>query len=226
MQGLRSSINGLTVRNIESNSDQEEEDLEQHRPLEGEKEGDEAKDLLNERLLLTPQDQEDLLKDIAVERDETEAGEEEMTFNEEVSGKLGELHKQRALQTNLARQVTSPQDHGRTEAEERDEEEEQVEVHVITVDIVSHQGDKDEDMPQWLEFTFEKKKRKEELPQVTLQQVITEEPPKAKKIKTVHHLSKTGSSEVIADVAVPLQVEGQASPKYQISQVNLGKQTK
>lgn len=94
------------------------------------------------------------------------------------------------------------------------------------MDIVSYQGDKDEDIPQWLEFTFGKKKRKAELPEVTLQQVITEEPPKVKKLKTIHHLSKIDSGEVTADVAVPHEVEGQVSPKYQISQVNLGKQTK
>lgn len=49
---------------------------------------------MNERLVLTPQDQEHLLKDIAVEQGKTEVGEEDMTFNEEVSGKMGELHKQ------------------------------------------------------------------------------------------------------------------------------------
>lgn len=91
---------------------------------------------------------------------------------------------------------------------------------------MSYQGDNDEDIPQWLEFTFEKKNRKAKLPKVTLHQVIIEEPPKAKKLKTIHHLSKMGSSEVIEDVTIPLQDEGQASPKYQISQVNLGKQTK
>lgn len=72
---------------------------------------------------------------------------------------------------------------------------------------MSHQGDKDEDISKWLEFTFEKKKRKAELPKVSLQQVIIEEPPKAKKLKTVHHLSKMGSGEVIVDVGVPLKAQ-------------------
>lgn len=80
---------------------------------------------------------------------------------------------------------------------------EQAKVHVITTDIVPHQDDKDDDIPQWLEFTFGKKKRKAKLSKVTLQQVITEEPPKAKKLKIVHHLSKTSSGEVIIDVVVP-----------------------
>lgn len=40
----------------------------------------------------------------------------------------------------------------------------------------------------------------------------------------MHHLSRIGSGEVVADVAVPLQAEGQGSPKYQVSQVKLGKQ--
>lgn len=47
---------------------------------------------MNERLVLTPQDQEDLLKDIGADQGEIEAGEEEIVFNIEVSGKLGELH--------------------------------------------------------------------------------------------------------------------------------------
>lgn len=49
---------------------------------------------------------------------------------------------------------------------------------------------------------------------------------KVKKAKTVHHLSRTGSGEVVADITVRLQVEGQSSPKYQVSQVKLGKKTK
>lgn len=140
-----------------------------------------------------------------------------------VNDKLGELKKQQALQTNLSHQVIPPQDLEQKEAEERDEAEDQVEVHVITTNIVSHQGDKDQEILQWLEFTFKKKKKKEEFPKVTLQQVIMEEPPKGKRPKIVHHLSRTGSGEVVVDVAVPLKAEGQASPKYQVSQVNLGK---
>lgn len=42
-------------------------------------------------------------------------------------------------------------------------------MHIVTTDIVPHEGDKDKDVPQWLEFTFEKKKRKVVLPKVTLQ---------------------------------------------------------
>ncbi|XP_057827534.2 uncharacterized protein LOC131038938 [Cryptomeria japonica] len=97
-------------------------------------------------------------------------------FGEEVSDRLGELHKKQqlnidiALQTNLARQIASPQGPKHTEEEEKDEAEEQSDVYIMTADIVPHEG----------------------------------------------------SSEVVVDVAVPLQAEGQSSPKYQVSQVKLG----
>lgn len=83
IQGFRSNTEGIIVRNIESDSDQEEEP-EKHQSLGEEKEQDEAKDLLNERLVLTPQDQEDLFKDIVVGQGGTqvEAHKEEITFNE------------------------------------------------------------------------------------------------------------------------------------------------
>lgn len=74
-------------------------------------------------------------------------GNEEIAFNEEVSGKLGELHKQKTLQANLAHQISSFQVPGQTGAEEEEQLEEQVEVHVITAEIVWHQGDKTEDIP-------------------------------------------------------------------------------
>lgn len=76
VQGFTSTTQGMKVRNIKSDSDEEEEDLKKQWPLEGEQEGDEAKDLLNERLILTPQDQEDLLNDIAAGQGETELGDE------------------------------------------------------------------------------------------------------------------------------------------------------
>lgn len=79
---------------------------------------------------------------------------------------------------------------------------------------MSHQGDKDKDIPQWLEITFEKKKKKVELPKVTLQQAIIEEPRKVKKPKVIHHLLRIGFGEVVADVVVPLHTKGKASPKY------------
>lgn len=52
MQGFTSTTKGVKVRNVESDSDQEEEDLEQQQLLEGE--GGEEEDILNERLILTP----------------------------------------------------------------------------------------------------------------------------------------------------------------------------
>ncbi|XP_059077905.1 uncharacterized protein LOC131876503 [Cryptomeria japonica] len=178
IQGFMSSTKEVIIRNVESDSYQEEDQPEQHRPLGEEKEQDEAKDLLNERLVLTPQDQEDLFKDIAIQKGGTKVEEdEEITFNEAVNNKLGELHKKQhlntniSLQMNLAHQVTSPHDLEETNPEERDEAKEQAEVHIVIADIVSHQGDKDQDIPHWLEFTFEKKNRKEDLPKVTLQKL-------------------------------------------------------
>lgn len=70
-------------------------------------------------------------------------------------------------QTNLVRQVASPQDPKQTDVEERDEVEKHANIHIVTTNIVSHQGEKDEDIPQWLKLNFEKKK-KIELPNVTL----------------------------------------------------------
>lgn len=97
------------------------------------------------------------------------------TFGEEVSDRLGLFHKQQhlnidiALQTSLARQIASPQGPKKIEEEEKDEAEEHSDVHIVTADIVPHEGDKDKDVPQWLELTFKKKKRKLVLPKVALQ---------------------------------------------------------
>lgn len=76
-------------------------------------------------------------------------------------------------------------------------------MHIVTIDIVPHEGHKDKDVPQRLEFTFNKNKRKVVLPKVTLQQTIMEEPRKVKKDKTVNHLSRS-FGEVVADIVVPL----------------------
>ncbi|XP_059070820.1 uncharacterized protein LOC131860423 [Cryptomeria japonica] len=154
---------------------QEEEQPREQHSLEGEKERIEAEDLLNERLVLTPQDQEDLLKEITVGQGMGETDKEGRTFGEEVGDRMGELHKQQqlnvdiAIQTNLACQIASPQDPEHTKAEEKEEVEEQSDVHIVTADIVPHEGDKDKDAPQWLDFTFERKKSKVVLPKVTLQ---------------------------------------------------------
>lgn len=97
------------------------------------------------------------------------------TFEEEVSDKLGELHKQQqlnvdtALKASLAHQIASPQEPKNAEEEEKYEAKEKLDVHIVIANIVPHEGDKDKDVPQWLNFSFEKKKSKVVLPKVTLQ---------------------------------------------------------
>lgn len=81
----------------------------------------------------------------------------------------------------------------------------------MTANIIVKEGDKDEDTSQWLSFTFEKKK-KVVLPNLTLQQAITKEPRKMKKEKTICHLSRIGSGEVVGDIATPIQAESESSP--------------
>lgn len=53
-----------------------------------------------------------------------------------------------------------------------------------------------------------------------------EEPKKTKSAKIIHHLSRTGSSEVIVDITFHVETEGEGPSKYQVSQVRIGKQTK
>lgn len=82
-----------------------------------------------------------------------EMDKEGRTFGEDITDRLGELHKQQqlnvniALQTNLARQVAFPQDLEHTEAKEKNEGEEWSDVHIVTTNIVPHKGDKDKDVP-------------------------------------------------------------------------------
>lgn len=59
-----------------------------------------------------------------------------------------------------------------------------------------------------------------------LQQAIIEELKKTKKDKTIHHLSRTGSSEVIVDILTPVETKREDPLKYQVSQVRIGKQIK
>lgn len=61
VQGFTPTTEKVNIRNVKSDSDQEEEDLNQQQLLVSEQEGSEVEDILNERLVLTPQDQEDLL---------------------------------------------------------------------------------------------------------------------------------------------------------------------
>lgn len=70
---------------------------------------------------------------------------------------------------------------------------------------ITTQGvDMDEGTPQWLTFTFNKK-QKMVLSKLSLQQAITEEPKKTKKAKTINHLSRTSSGEVIVNIMSPME---------------------
>lgn len=88
-------------------------------------------------------------------------------------------------------------------------------------------GEQDDSMPQWLNFTF-KKKSKVILQNITLQEAIIKSPRRVKRARMIH-LSRMDSGDIIVDIATPVQdVEGssQATPRYQVSKVNLGKLTK
>lgn len=87
----------------------------EQQPLGGEKERNEVEVSQDERLVLTPQDQEDLLKEIVDKQGIDEIDKDGKTFEEEINDKLGELHKQQelnidiALQASMARQIATPQ---------------------------------------------------------------------------------------------------------------------
>lgn len=165
-------------------------------------------------------------------------------FEEEVSEKLEQLAQQQTheqmLSEIVAQQVSqlSQQQEGSLlqqihesddRQEKQDEEQEQdTETHRITAEVTVHGEEKDDNLPQWLNFTF-KKKEKVVLLNSTLQQAIIESPRRAKRAKTIHHLSRTDSRDVIASIATPVpDSEGQphVTPRYQVLEVNLGKQTK
>ncbi|XP_057815884.1 uncharacterized protein LOC131029428 [Cryptomeria japonica] len=129
-QVLTPATEKVTIHNVESDSDQEDEqpmvqlvqrksekkkekksiqlkkqapidpmdidrqDLPEELSVEEEKEQNEPKDSQDERLLLTLKDQENLLKEIVVGGEMKETNKDDREFEEEVSGKLGELHKQ------------------------------------------------------------------------------------------------------------------------------------
>lgn len=62
-----------------------------------------------------------------------------------------------------------------------------------------------------------------------MQDAIIESPRRTKNPKTLHHLSRSDLGDVIASIATSVpDVEGERpiSPRYQVSQVKLGKQTK
>lgn len=77
--------------------------------VEEEREQVDSEDELDERLLLTPEDQEKLLKEIAVEGELEGTRKTNKGFEEEVSDKLGELHKQKELNIDIALQTIQVQ---------------------------------------------------------------------------------------------------------------------
>lgn len=66
-------------------------------PLGGERAQNEPEDSQDERLVLTPKDQEDLLKEIAAKQGMQETDKGGREFEEEMSDRLGELHKRQQL---------------------------------------------------------------------------------------------------------------------------------
>lgn len=117
-------------------------------------------------------------------------------------------------------------DEGHLEGEE--EHEQQLEVHMVSAQVTT-QGERiDSSMSQWLSFSFQKKE-KIVLSSITLQEAIVESSRRTKRAKTLHHLSRSDSGDVIVSIIAlthDMEEGSHGSPKYQISQVNLGKQTK
>lgn len=63
---------------------------------------------------------------------------------------------------------------------------------------------------------------------MTLQDVVVDTPRKSKKAKTIHHLTKSESRELMTNIATLMirkEGEEQTPTGYQVSQVNLGRQT-
>lgn len=106
----------------------------------------ESEDEQDEILILTPEDQEELFKQIVIEEglEETNKGDKE--FEEEISDRLGELHRKQQLNIDITLQTSQVQLETSTqnilipeqEEGEKDDAEEQSKVHMVTVDIMPH----------------------------------------------------------------------------------------
>ncbi|XP_059076533.1 uncharacterized protein LOC131875854 [Cryptomeria japonica] len=200
----------VTIYNIEFDSDQEDQqpiiqlaqrkNLQEKQSAKGQKEQDELDDEHDERFVLTPLDQEIFFKEIEVEGGLKEIDKANKGFEDEVSERLGELNKQQQLNIDMALQKNQAQQSASTQ----------------DVQILEQEEGKSKN----------KEEEKDEGEEQLQKEAITEEPGKTKKVKTIQHFSRSGSGEVIADITAPIQVEGGGSPKYQVSQVGLGKQTK
>ncbi|XP_059071458.1 uncharacterized protein LOC131866671 [Cryptomeria japonica] len=102
----------ITIHNVESDSDQEEVEPTPKKDEEKEIEQKQFEEN-DERLVLTPQDVENLLKDTSSGDKEQQSQEPTKGFNEQVSEKLEEYQQQLdtdgALRANLAQQVLQQQ---------------------------------------------------------------------------------------------------------------------
>ncbi|XP_059064777.1 uncharacterized protein LOC131856854 [Cryptomeria japonica] len=198
----------ITIHNVESDSDQEEvepapkKEQQQDEEEETKKRQGEEHD---ERLVLTPQDVENLLKDIVGGDKEHQSKEPTKDFNEQ-------QHQLVVLVLPTQGEAQAPLDTLVREEEENEEVTSQ-EIGRVMTQITAEEGGTYEGTPQWLIFTFDKK-QKVVLPKLTLQQDITEDPNKTKRAKTIHHLSRIGSSEVIADIASLVETEEEGPSKY------------
>lgn len=79
------------------------------KPLGGEKEQNEPKDSQDERLVLTLKDQENVLKEIVVRGKINGIDTGDKEFEEEISDRLGELHKKKWLNINITLQTSQAQ---------------------------------------------------------------------------------------------------------------------
>lgn len=78
-------------------------------PLGGEKKQNELGDSQDERLFLTLEDQENLLKEVAIGGEIQGTGTWDKEFEEEISDRLGELHKQQQLNIDIALRTSQAQ---------------------------------------------------------------------------------------------------------------------
>lgn len=75
---------------------------------------------------------------------------------------------------------------------------------MVTAQVTTQGEQLDSSIPQWLNFNFQKKK-KIVLPSITLQETIAKSPRRPKKAKTLHHLSRSDSGDIVARIVTLAQ---------------------
>lgn len=75
--------------------------------------------------------------------------------------------------------------------------------YTITTKVTPQHGHQDSNVPQWLSFNFESK-RKIFLHKVILQDVVVYTPGKRKKVKTIHHFTRSESRELMANITTSM----------------------